>query len=167
MTDQLVLTLKDRLMLANQYRILEGIYPKEAARYAACRKIVEIGFTGQYDRLIGSMSSEMSPDDGELVAKVLELYRALHQSFGQLRDREGLDSQRIQFCGFDRQTEAPLMQLAQHLVPEIERSSAFQHCFFESREPMAARYRRMLSIWAGLGHRATLSKQEIQAILAA
>jgi uncharacterized protein YfbU (UPF0304 family) len=45
------LTLKDRLVLANQYRILAALYPGEAAHFEKCREAVENGYALDYGEL--------------------------------------------------------------------------------------------------------------------
>lgn len=167
MADQLLLSLKERLMLANQYRILEALYPQEAARFALNRQAVEGGFTSQYDSLLINIRADVPPEDCHLVSEVLDLYRAMQQSFRQYRDRHGLNERDIEFPGFDSTTEAPLLDLAQYLIKRSDRPATFQHAYSDSRTPMAARYRRMVVAWAGLGRRPSLTKDELQVILAA
>ena len=95
MAGEVLLSLKERLMLANQYRILETLYPQEAARFAQNRQVVEGGFTSQYDTLLADIRTDVPPGDCDLVAGVLDLYRAMQQSIRQCRDRNGLDERDI------------------------------------------------------------------------
>ena len=167
MAGVLALTLAERLFLANQYRILEALYPNDAVRFALNRLVIEGGFTSQYGSLLADLKPDLPLDDCRLVADVLDLYRVLQGSVRQLRDRDGVNAQDIELPGFDGETEGPMQDLAQHLIKSSDRPSTFQHAYADSRTPMAARYRRMIAVWAGLERRASLTKQEIQAILAA
>ena len=56
----ITLTLKERLLLANQYLILEKLYPDEAEHYAELRKVVERGYALEYIDLVEQFSEELS-----------------------------------------------------------------------------------------------------------
>ncbi len=54
------LSLKDRIIISNQLRILEALYPDEADWYANHRKAVEQGYKLHYGWIAEHFSDEMS-----------------------------------------------------------------------------------------------------------
>ena len=50
-------TLEQRLILINQYKILEKLYPEEAETYSQHREILEEGYTLHYNDLIKVISA--------------------------------------------------------------------------------------------------------------
>jgi uncharacterized protein len=98
MTD-IKLTLTERLILANQYKILANIDNKFANSYEVQLKIVEGGFEGLYPSLFEHIS-ETTFDKSivEETYEILEMYRNLEPD---LSNSKVLGSDKIKFQGFD------------------------------------------------------------------
>ncbi len=54
---------KDRLIIANQLKIIEKLYPEEADYYAKHGKVVEQGYKLHYSWLVEHLYDEMTEDE--------------------------------------------------------------------------------------------------------
>ena len=99
------LSLKDRLILSNQYRILEKLYPEEADSLANDRRAIENGYTMNYAWLTGHLLDELSEERCNEVWDILEMHRALNFTYRNLKDKEGIDEKKLKFRGFDGNEE--------------------------------------------------------------
>lgn len=57
------LSREQRWMLANQYRILEKLYPEEADHYERAREVLERGFTLNFDDYIPHIYERTMSED--------------------------------------------------------------------------------------------------------
>ncbi|MGA3328212.1 MAG: YfbU family protein [Terriglobia bacterium] len=109
------LTPVERLQLVNQFRILEKLYPEQAADYEEWRGIIARGYTIQYGDVFNEVWEEMEFADCEYVYEVLNLYRILIQSYDALTDKKGLKPEDVRFQGFDLNNESKHFSFAEHL----------------------------------------------------
>jgi uncharacterized protein YfbU (UPF0304 family) len=94
------LTLKERLFLANQFKILEQLIPAESRDYERARKILERGYSFEYHDLFGGFSEEgLSIEQCKEVMDILDVYRMMRYSYRNLPDKTGIDERRLQFLG--------------------------------------------------------------------
>jgi uncharacterized protein len=113
MAEPLKLTTVERLMLANQYQILEKLCPKEAAYYAEVRETVEQGYEGHYYRLLRSITREtVSKEQCDEVLDVLTMFSCLKSSYKALTDKTGIKASEVKFDGFDGNSEGDLLSFA-------------------------------------------------------
>lgn len=112
------LTPVERLQLANQFKILEKLYPDEAVDYAASREIVERGYSIQYNDVFGSIFTEMPYEECVYVYDVLDMFRVLINSYNALADKDGLTLKDVSFGGFDGNNESKRWAFAEHLKKE-------------------------------------------------
>jgi uncharacterized protein YfbU (UPF0304 family) len=112
------LTPVERLQLANQFEILEKLYPERAEIYAARRDIVEHGYTIQYGDVFSDIFNEMPFEECEYVYDVLDMHRILINSFNELKDKAGLTLEDVSFKGFDGNNESKRHAFAEHLKKE-------------------------------------------------
>ena len=61
---------------------------------------------------------EMSVEECRYVYDVLDLYRVLIRSYGELKDKEGLTPDDVKFAGFDGNNETKRWAFARHLKEE-------------------------------------------------
>ena len=99
----------ERLTLANQLRILEKLDTENADEYQKHRDIIEHGYAIQYDEVFTGIYDEMSVEECRYVYDVLDLYRVLIRSYGELKDKEGLTADDVKFRGFDGNNEDQTM----------------------------------------------------------
>lgn len=101
------------MIVANQIRILEKLYPDEAGRLAESREAVERGFEGYYPTVFRDINNDVVPQ--EVCTQVLELmqmFSCLKDSFAKLKDKIGIDPDHVQFEGFDGNHEGNQLSFA-------------------------------------------------------
>jgi uncharacterized protein len=167
------LTIKDRLIIANQLRILEALYPKEAADIARHRTAIERGYQLHYDWLVNSFEKELSEEQCREILEILDMYRALKFSYKELKDKRDINEEDLRFPGFDGNNEPAELGYVNYFVIDLERFNELRDTralpVFNSHMPMLERYRRMLAIWKQdpMPGRFKLSRDRILAILGA
>jgi hypothetical protein len=161
------LTLKDRLILVNQYLILEKIDPQEAEQYALYRHALERGFSLEY----GEMTAHISEGQCNELIDILDMYRHLNESYDELKDKTGLEKSRVEFLGFDGndRLEGRLMSYVRYLVDKKgEWSELKGHKEkFNSHMPMLNQYKNMLHVHGQFDRNASLTKEQIVSVIQA
>ncbi|QAA31315.1 YfbU family protein [Clostridium manihotivorum] len=166
------LTRVERIILANQYRILEALYPEDAESYANNRKALEEGFELHYSELFGSLSeNELNSEECREVIEILNLYRALTFSYEELEDKSDLDEYAVMFRGFDLndEYEGKRVIYARYFINDLDRfeelkyGKSYAEC--NSHSEMMPKYRRMLDKWQKLGKSFELTKDQIISIV--
>ena len=71
-------TLEQRLILINQYKILEKLCPEDAEVYSQYREILEGGYTLNYNDLLQMISDDISEEQLREVLDILDMYRWLY-----------------------------------------------------------------------------------------
>jgi uncharacterized protein len=163
------LTIKDRLMLANQYLILEKLYPNEAGHYANLRECLIMGYVLHYPDCIQGMNhEELSEDDCLEVRHILSMYEALKFGSKNFHDIIGIDQRHIKFMGFDGNEEAKLMNYTNHIIEERGTFKELKNDNpgFNSHCPMLEIYREILKEWRKSTQPFNLSAAEIERIVA-
>jgi uncharacterized protein len=149
----LPLSIKERLMLANQYRVLAVVTEdKETAdSYRRHGEALESGYELHYRDLVQNFADGMSQDLSIEVLDILAMYDDLAYSFKQLKSNEGIKENDVRFFGFDENYESDQFRYAHYVLDEHERFVNLQannkRYGVNSHAPMLARYRRMLSVW--------------------
>lgn len=98
------MTNAQRLILSNQYKMMTMLDPDNAERYRRLQTIIERGYGLQMrelDREFGQLTEETC----RTVIDIMEMYHALHVSWTNLKDAEGIDERRVTFLGFDAATK--------------------------------------------------------------
>lgn len=161
----------DRLIMSNQYRILEKLIPEEAEYYERNRKAIEEGYTLHYEQLTEFLYDELAEEQCKEVLDILDMYRALTFSFQRLEDKTGIKEYYIKFPGFDGndELESKMMGYTRYFINDLNR---FDELRDDSRFPdynshckMLGIYRRMLEEWKRSGNKHDLSKEEIIKII--
>ena len=152
--NKLSLTLKERLFLSNQYRILEALYPDEADAYAVRREALEQGYELLYDWEVTHISDGehmLTREEALEVWETFEMFDSLKRSAENLGKLEWLSKQRnSSFLGYDGNNETKFMALCSYT---IERLGRFRYIdlpgenYFNSHCPMRPTYRKMLERW--------------------
>lgn len=165
------LTNIERLIIANQLKILEKLYPEEAEYYFQQRKAVEYGYTLHYDDLFESLYDGLSEDECKEVLEILSMYRALTFSYQNLADKTGIEEEDIHFDGFDGNEETSQYFYVKYFIVDLGRFDELtykeKNPDFNSHLPMLDRYRRMLSVWRSYRDNHKLNNEQILSILRA
>lgn len=162
---------KDRLVIANQLKILEKLYPEEADYYARHRKAVEEGYKLHYRWLTENFFEEMSEEECREVLDILTMYRVITFSQQQLPEGSGISKDDVRFPGFDGNNEIKQYSYTQYFVINLDRYSELlgdvEYPDFNSHTEMLPTYRRMLRAWKELPDQHELSAEQIKHILEA
>ena len=134
------------------------------------RTIVEGGYELHYSELnVATTERKLSEEACGEVMDILDMYRALNDSFNRLKDKEGIEKSRIQFDGFDGNNPTGRLDYARFLVltqgrwqEVLEGRSGFD---LNSHSSVIEMYRRMLDVWNDLGKKFDLTRDEIKQIL--
>ena len=162
----------ERLLFANQFRILEKLYPDDAEYYENNRIALEEGFQGHYSNIFEGISEdELSEEECEEVIEILNMYRAITFSYQNSDDKEGISESDIRFEGFDLndQYEGKRVIYARYFINNLNRfvelkyEKAYADC--NSHWCKMSDYRRMLNIWKELNKEMTLSNAEIKRLV--
>lgn len=162
------LTLTERMILANQYRILGLLDPSAADHYDLNEKIVTRGYTKSYWQLENDIEKEpMSEATGEFVYEILEMYRAIFDSNQALPSAAQLDAGVVSFRGFDGNHESELKSYATFLLNDCDLYRELHNAdhSYNSHAPMWPRYEAMTLHWQSLGKPPRLTAQELQDLL--
>lgn len=157
----------ERLILSNQYLILENLYPEQAHDYALRREIIESGYSFLYnDHVYNDLDDYMTEDKYQEVNKILDMYLTIKTSFDKLDEKENQEEIHIKFGGFDanHEIECQYLKLARFIVNKQRRFCALSESIDNSHCQMLARYRQMLSKWQEFPNKYSLSADNIRYI---
>lgn len=164
------LSLKERLSLANQYRILELLDKEGADRHRENRDILTSGKETHYAVLLESFDGAPSLDVIREVMDILAMFTRLRLSADLLDGIDGVEDADIQFGGFHPDLEAALLSFTRFYVMKLGRHVWLCEQLspgLESAAPMADIYRRMLAAWREYNPVKLLTQEEILSIVAA
>jgi uncharacterized protein YfbU (UPF0304 family) len=166
------LSKKDRLMLINQYRILEELDNNNSRHYANYIEILEHGYEIFYSDMIEWVFDEMPEAEGLLVLDVLSIYREIENY-----KRENPDDDEIinhtwgYFEGFDGNNEPAYHNFTLFLIDKYDRfteQNEYRNLTdsFNSHSPRLDKYRGMIDKWNEL-NKDLSTRDNILAILEA
>ncbi|WP_146548172.1 YfbU family protein [Rummeliibacillus suwonensis] len=120
------LSIKDRLIIANQYEILSRLTedPHEKKQFENFRDIFTAGFSRYYSLATEYFSDELSDEECKFVIDVLSLYRDLYYSREHsVKAKEVIDEKDVLFNGFDLndETEVKYLSFYEFLVKQLGR----------------------------------------------
>jgi hypothetical protein len=168
--NRMELSEKDRLVISNQLKILEKLYPEEAKDYALHRKAIEDGYMLHYSWLAEGLYDEMSEADCREVLDILEMYRAITFSYKKAKDKEGLDEDKIKFHGFDGNEETRQFGYAMYFIIDLGRygelkGNAEYPDLNSHGDRTLSDYRKMLKIWKNYKDKHILTIAQIKELL--
>jgi uncharacterized protein len=166
---EIKLTKIERLMLSNQLKILEKLYPEEASSYSEQRTAIENGYSLHYPWLMEHLYEEMTVQECSDVIDILDMFSALKRGFDSLNDKAGIEENSVRFRGFDGNNETKQMAYARYFVVDLDRFQELRYgdkySDFNSHSPSLVRYLSMLEIWKGFPNKHTLGKEQIKQLL--
>ncbi len=160
------LTKVERLMLVNQFRLLQEVHKDDEhmkQHYARLEQIFERGYVYLYDEAFRGLSDEVSPEVAQEVLSILDLHRALLWSLGEKPDPEYLE--KVKFQGFDANNESEYLGFAKFFQKHPDIPKFEEQRIFNSHHSTLARYRKMLIEWDRMGRETRLTKPQIDSIL--
>ena len=165
----------ERLILSNQMRILEALYPDEADGIAIQREAIENGYELLYRwqaQYIYEGDDVMTSEECLEVWDTLDMFDAINRAIERLEKSEYRENWAATFAGYDGNYESKFMAFAAYTVQRLRRFEYVplrREGHWNSHSPMRGVYGRMRSIWdrCSPDHRHNLSEAELQEILAA
>lgn len=152
----------ERLMLSNQYRILEALYPDERDSFANSREAIESGFEIEYDWHTEYIHRDVvTVDECREVIEILDMFTALGRAFNDLGDKSGIEESKIRFVGFDGNNETKQLAYAEYLQKNGKFSDLTGLDGLNSHMPLLPNYRRMVVEWLRSASRYSLTKEDI------
>jgi len=143
------LTKVERLILANQFRILKESNPQD--NHLRRAEVLENGFESLYEEeVFGTIFDSMKEEEGTFVVDVLSMYRGLHDSYLKLKDKGDLTVEDIKFLGFDGNEEDKHFSFTNFFIKDMERFAEIDELcegYFNSHSAKIPTYRRMLEKW--------------------
>lgn len=113
------LTKTERLILANQFKILSLLDKDEKEHYERMEEIILKGYEALYDEMTMSLSEGVSTEESEFVYDVLDMHLAIRA----VAEAEGVDiyadgNSALNMRGFDGNNEFELLAFAQYIARE-------------------------------------------------
>jgi uncharacterized protein len=154
------LSCAERILLANQFKILEILDPNSANEYSQSREIVEAGYQYLYETINTSISTaDMPAETGEEVSEILDMFCVLEHSSKDLG--KTIEQLEVTFDGFE-ESDAHHYHFAMFARRKLGRWSELKHYPDSSQtESTLPRYRSMLDSWRTMGKPSKLSEEEI------
>jgi len=163
------LTVIERLLISNQFRILAKLYPEEEEYYSVQRKALENGYKLHYAEIVENFYEEMTEQECLEVVDILDMYRALTFSFENLKEKEGIREEEIHFDGFDGNNETRQYLYARYFILDLDRFTELtygqKNPELNSHSARLKKYRNMLAVWKLYKDKHDLSSKQIRAIL--
>jgi len=167
------LSVVERMILANQYHILEGLYPQQARSFKEAREALEQGYEAHYDHaqhmMPGHSGEEavMTTEECEEVQNILYMFSVLQSSYLKLPDQAGITPTDLEFSGFDGNNETKWMAYTLYFCTsdggryaDLNRADDFN-----SHRPMLTKYRHMVREWGRSADKDLLTKEDLQRIV--
>jgi uncharacterized protein YfbU (UPF0304 family) len=163
----LQLSLKDRLFLSNQYRILECLDPGAVAHHRHNREIVEKGYEVRYPALAETFRAGIDIDLCREALDILDMFALLGLSYDAAGAPAGVDRLALRFDGFNADFEEELLAYVRYFILKLDRYPSLRASDddnFAARAPMLEVYRRMLAVWDEIGRGRLMTSAEIARI---
>lgn len=156
---------KDRLMLVNQFKILDLLNNNHD--HENWIKILESGFVNNYQDLFFNISPEVSADVCERVYRILDLYRAIDTyKFHNPNDTEVISNHDSSFHGFDTNYELDHYVYANFLFANSKyEESAPKKSERQFGISCLSKYVPMLRLWSTFDDSMKLTREQVLQIL--
>ncbi|MDR0948271.1 MAG: YfbU family protein [Lachnospiraceae bacterium] len=151
-----MLTLVERQILYNQYRILSLLDEDGKDSYERKMKVFEYGYVSIYDDVVNVNKDEVSESDCDFVNDVLVMFSDLYYSYNELTDKSTISEILITFDGFDANNETGMYSYTLFLIKEYGRYKEFSDRSLNSHGPRIKRYQEMLNTYKEIRDRSRL-----------
>lgn len=158
----------ERLILINQYTILERVDPDSAISHRNARHVLERNYEMHIEHLGEWISEEpFTAKQSKWVFDVLDMHLAMQDAQGHFPSNSGVSPDDVTFLGFDGNYETQYLGYTRYIVNDEGRWPSLKGGDFNSHVPMIETYKRRLGEWNKSADRLHLSKDDIVRILAA
>ncbi|MEN8913014.1 MAG: YfbU family protein [Polaribacter sp.] len=142
------LTITERQILANQFRILSRL-ENETEHYEKKAEIVENGFTGQYGEVFEVDQEEMEYNYCIETHDILNMFRYISNAIQNLtkKEKESLDLNKLTFEGFDGNNDEHY-HYTSFMIEKQGKWKEHDKLYLNSHNSMTiSNYRKMLPIY--------------------
>ena len=116
------MTYEQRIIIINQFKILEKLYPDEEKDFSSRRKALEEGYVLHYEMIDPGISKdELSAEECQEILNILNMYRIIKASYNKLDDKTGISIPPKSFPGFDGNNETKRMFYVEYFLHDLER----------------------------------------------
>ncbi|MCR4734846.1 MAG: YfbU family protein [Treponema sp.] len=163
-------TTEQRLILMNQYKILEKLYPEDAETYERYQEILNEGYTLHYSDLIDYMSQPMEENDMRFVLDILDLYSTLFYAVFR-SDNPKYKNKQVYFPGFDGNHEYKYLNYTRFFLFRLNRFNELQkedtYESYNTHGQTLDYYKKMLNYWNELPqkNKFNLTSEQLDALL--
>ncbi|KAB0653898.1 YfbU family protein [Acinetobacter bohemicus] len=157
------LTNTERLILANQYKILSKLSDNDYERDYNQQLSDNLlsGHKWLYEDHFQIISDDLADEDTDLVVETLSLYTTLRNNYDDLDDKTVIDEHKITFLGFDGNNESELMTFTKALKENDRFTRIIEKGLTNSHSPMRHKYQTMLNKWKELNKKEILTLDEL------
>lgn len=156
------LTRIERLLLSNQLRILEALYPKEAQAFAHQREAIEWGYEHHYRHCVEHVLEDTLPEEACIeVIDTLDMFDALKLAMDGIGEIPEVKDWQVAYAGFDGNDEPHQLAYARWFCDEPNCRFAALQPAKNSHMPVVERYRRQLTEWKKCADRHELSREDV------
>ncbi|MDP5255098.1 MULTISPECIES: YfbU family protein [unclassified Vibrio] len=136
-----------RLILANQYRLMALLEPSEKRHFQRLQTLVEKGFEKELSVLTEDFT-HLNTNTCQEVYDTMEMYHALQTSYSLLNreQQSDIDERRLRFLGYDAMKENELVDYVRFLILEDGHYPEWrqQEHNFDAQVVMRPKYQAML-----------------------
>lgn len=125
----------NRLILINQYEILQRLNPEEGNYYSEKIEVLQGGYELHYDELFAELDEPLPKTDSLFVLDVLNMYRDINYSKSNMLDNNEIEDLITEFRGFDFNSgyEGKLGSYARFFIEKLDRfPELIEDSLFES-----------------------------------
>ena len=159
-------TLEQRLILINQYKILEKLCPENAEEYSRNREILENGFTLHYNELIQMISDDIEENLLREVLDILDMYRCLYFAVFARDNYPEYKDKQIYFPGFDGNEEYIQLKYTLFFIFKLDRYDELKkqnyYGDYNTHCNTLEQYRKMLTRWKSISDKTNISDDDLK-----
>ncbi|MDO4430737.1 MAG: YfbU family protein [Lonepinella koalarum] len=160
------MTTTQRLILANQYKLMALLDAENATQYQRLERIVKGGFELEL-KDVSKEFLDLSEEECRIVRDTLEMYNALQVSYNNLADKSAISEHRLKFLGYCAVRERKYLNYLRFIADTDSKYQGLMACenSCDAQTPMWDKYSKMLDTLHACPHEYHLSAVEIQNIL--
>jgi uncharacterized protein len=162
------LTVAERMMLSNQYRLMALLEPSAAKYHLKHARIVEEGYELDFQWMTQYLSDPFPRRKCHEVLRILDMYSSLIYSYLALTDKEDIGPHDVQFGGFDGNNETDYMAYATFVIFEQEKFAVLKEVdglSMDSHFPTLRRHQSQLLRWVALGEPHSMNISQIRHVI--
>jgi len=143
------MTKTERVLIANQNRILAFLDTNDSENYLLKAEIAEKGYEGLYEKLFESINEEVPKEICDETYEILTMYQVINNLTSSLlpEQKEQVDMKKIRFEGFDLNNDKHYFFM-KFIVEKTEQYEEYKDAYLNSNSISSLRkYRQMLTAY--------------------